>query len=395
MISEQKIKDILTRGVEDVIVKEHLEFQLKSGKQLRVKFGIDPTAPDIHLGHTVILRKLKQFQELGHQIVFLIGDFTAQIGDPSGRSQARKMLSKEEVNKNEENYLVQASKILNLENTEIVHNNDWFSKGGSRMILELATAGSIQQVLHRADFKKRLQENQDITLLETLYPLFQGYDSVMVKADVEIGGTDQLFNLLMGRRVQRHYGMPEQDIIITPLLEGLDGIKKMSKSIGNYIGITEKSFNMFEKVMLVPDDLIIKYFTLCTDFLQNDIDKISGRLKSGENPRDIKMDLAEEIVRIYHGENEAGKAKEEFIRVFSKKELPEEIEEFKLKNKKINILDLMEQAGLIKSRGEGKRLVEQGGVKIDDVVVENWDGEIEFKGGEIIQIGKRSFIKIK
>lgn len=395
IVDENKIKELLSRGVEDIIVREHLENQLKSGKQLRIKFGIDPTAPDIHLGHTVPLRKLKQFQDLGHKIIILIGNFTAQIGDPSGRSQARKILSKEEVDKNEENYLSQAEKILDLEKAEIIHNDEWFSKGGAKMIFELAAAGSIQQVLHRADFKKRLQEDQDITLLETLYPLFQGYDSVMVRADVEIGGTDQLFNLLMGRRVQKFYGIPEQDIITTPILEGLDGIKKMSKSLGNYIGVAEESSSMLGKIMSVPDDLIIKYFLLCTDIPEADIKSMENDMQSGKlNPRDAKLNLAFEIVKIYHGEKKAQKAKEEFINIFSKKELPTNIEEFKLKNAKINIVDLLLSCEAVKSKGEAKRLVEQKGIKINDKVIEGWDGKIEFKGGEIIHIGKRKFLKI-
>lgn len=298
----QKIEEILTSGMEEIIVKNHLEKQLKSGRNLRVKFGIDPTAPDIHLGHSVPLRKLKQFQELSHQIILIIGDFTAQIGDPSERKETRKPLTAEEIKKNMKEYLKQAGKIINLDKTEVIYNSEWFAKDNAKIIFKLARAGSIQQILRRTDFQKRLQKNQDITLLETLYPLLQGYDSVMVKADVEIGGTDQLFNLLMGRKVQRFYEMPEQDIMTVPLLEGIDGVKKMSKSAENYIGLTESPDSMVGKIMSLPDNLIVKYFLLCADIAEDKI-KIMGKdMQSGKlNPRDAKARLAREIVALYHG----------------------------------------------------------------------------------------------
>lgn len=391
---ENKIKELLSRGVEEVIVRESLEKKLKSGKQLRVKFGIDPTAPDIHLGHTVALRKLKQFQDLGHKIVLIIGDFTAMIGDPSGRSETRKPLTKKEVKNNLKNYLVEAGKIINIKKAEVNYNSKWFGKN-VEPILELSRAGSIQQVLHRADFQKRISEGRDITLLEVLYPLFQGYDSVKVRADIEIGGTDQKFNLLMGRQIQKHFGFEEQDVITLPLLEGTDGVRKMSKSYGNYIGVAENPNDMLGKIMSLPDELITKYSSFCTDISEADIKSVESDMKSGKlNPRDAKLNLAFEIVKIYHGEKKAQKAKEEFINIFSKKELPTDIEEFKLKTGKINIVDLLLNCGAVKSKGEAKRLVEQKGVKINDEVVGNWDGESEFKGGEIIHIGKRKFLKI-
>ena len=294
----RKIEELLVRGVEDVIVKEHLEQALKSGKQLRVKFGIDPTAPDIHLGHTVVLRKLRAFQDLGHHVILLIGDFTAKIGDPSGRSEARKPLSEEDVENNMKGYLEQAGKIIDIKKAEVVCNSSWFAKEGLRELIDLSSAGSIQQVLRRADFRKRLDEDNDITLLEALYPLFQGYDSVKVKADVEIGGTDQLFNLLMGRRVQRHYKMPEQDILTAQLLEGTDGVKKMSKSVGNYVGVNDEPVDMFSKVMTIKDDLILKYFWLCADVTQDELDSYEKRLNDGANPRDIKIELGKKIVAL-------------------------------------------------------------------------------------------------
>lgn len=392
--NENKIKELLSRGVEEVIVRESLEKKLKSGRQLRVKFGIDPTAPDIHLGHTVALRKLKQFQDLGHKIVLIIGDFTAMIGDPSGRSETRKPLTKKEVKNNLKNYLTEAGKIINIKKAEVNYNSKWFGKN-VEPILELSRAGSIQQVLHRADFQKRISEGRDITLLEALYPLFQGYDSVKVEADVEIGGTDQKFNLLMGRQIQRHFGSEEQDVITLPLLEGTDGARKMSKSYGNYIGVAENPNDMLGKIMSLPDELIAKYFLLCTDTSEANVKVMESDMKSGKlNPRDAKLNLAFEIVKNYHGEKKAQKVKEEFINIFSKKELPTDIEEFKLKKTKINIVDLLLSCEAVKSKGEAKRLVEQRGIKINDKVIEGWDGEIEFKGGEILQVGKRKFLKI-
>ena len=391
---ENKIKKILTRGVEDVIVKEHLEAQLKSGKELRIKFGIDPTTPDIHLGPSIPFRKLKQFQDLGHKIILIIGDFTAMIGDPSGRSETRKQLTKKEIKNNLKNYLSQAGKIINIKKTEIHYNSKWFSKNADS-ILELSRIGSIQQVLHRADFQKRISEGKDITLLEVFYPLFQGYDSFKIKSDIEIGGTDQRFNLLMGRQIQKHYNMPEQDIITLPLIEGTDGIRKMSKSYGNYIGINEQPNNMFGKIMSIPDNLIIKYFLLCADLPEIDIEAIGNNMKSGKlNPRDAKLNLAFEIVSIYHGEKKAQKAKDEFIRVFSKKELPKKIDELKIQKGRIGIVDLLLKCGAVKSKGEAKRLIEQKGVKLNNEVIGSWGAEITLDGGEILQIGKRKFIRI-
>ncbi|MBI3671350.1 tyrosine--tRNA ligase [Candidatus Azambacteria bacterium] len=391
---EKKIDELLSRGVEEVIEKEHLKNALLSGKQLRVKFGIDPTAPYVHLGHAVPLRKLKQFQDLGHKVILIIGDFTAKIGDPTGRSEERKPLSDKEIKNNLKNYLKQAGKILDLKKTEVFYNSKWFAKEGMKEIIMLSAAGSIQQVLRRADFKKRLNEGNDITLTEVLYTLFQAYDSVKIKADVEIGGTDQLFNLLMGRRVQRHYGMNEQDILTMHLLEGTDGVKKMSKSVGNYIGLTEKPLEMFEKIMLIPDSLIEKYFLLCTDASQEDIQKISERLKNGENPRDVKLELTERITALYHGDKKAKEARDEFIKIFSKKEKPTEIEEYKLSKIELSLIELLAESGLAKSKSDAKRLVEQGGVSVDDAVHKDIKKILSFKGGEIIKVGKRRFIKV-
>ena len=396
MINSQKIKEILERGVEDVIVKEHLEKALKSGRQLRVKFGIDPTAPDIHLGHAVPLRKLRAFQELGHRIILLIGDFTAKIGDPSGRGEARKPLGEEDVKKNMGGYLEQAGKIIDLKEAEIVYNSSWFAKEGLRELIELSSAGSIQQVLRRADFSKRLNEGNDITLLEVLYPLFQGYDSLKVKADMEIGGTDQLFNLLMGRRVQRHYKMPEQDILTTQLLEGTDGVKKMSKSVGNYIGISEKPDDMFSKTMSLKDDLILKYFWLCTNVTRDELDEYQRRVEKGANPRDIKMELGKKIVALYHSPKEAEAAQKEFEKVFSKKELPTEMPEYLMLADEISVLDLVMSAKLAKSKSDARRMIEQKGVKINGQTTNDALALIKItKEGIVLQYGKKTFMRVK
>ena len=385
MINEkEKIKILLERGVEEIIEKEHLVKMLESGKKLRVKFGIDPTAPNLHLGHTVALRKLRQFQKLGHKVVLIIGDFTGQIGDPSGRTETRKSLSKEEVKKNLKNYLTQAGKIIDIKKAEIRYNNEWFEKNGLKAILDLAKTATISQILKREDFEKRLAAHSDITLLETLYPLLQGYDSVAVKADVEIGGTDQKFNLLMGRRVQKHYEMPEQDIVTLPLIEGTDGARKMSKSYGNYIGIEEKPNEMFGKIMAVPDTLIEKYFTLLTD-----ID-----MPKNNNPYKNKLLLAETIVGMYNSLSEAKKAREWFIKTFSKKETPEDIPELRIMNQELGIMDLLIKAG-VKSKNEARRLIEQKAVEIDGAVKNDVMEKLKLRGGEVLKIGKKRFWKIQ
>ncbi|MEK9150523.1 MAG: tyrosine--tRNA ligase [Patescibacteria group bacterium] len=395
IIDPKKIDEVLTRGVEEIIEKESLVKKLKSGKQLRIKFGIDPTAPDIHLGHSAPLRKLKQFQELGHKIVLIIGDFTATIGDPSGRSETRKPLGKKEVADNFKKYLIQAGKIINIAKTEIHYNSEWFLKEGVVRLLELSRAGSIQQVLRRADFKKRIDEGKDISLLEILYPLFQGYDSVKVKADAEVGGIDQKFNLLMGRRTQRFYKMPEQDIILVPLLEGVDGVKKMSKSYGNYIAVEDAPNDMFGKIMQLPDNLIVKYFLLCTDKTESEIQKIKTDMDRGElNPRDAKAKLAYEIVKIYHGEKTAAAAEKEFAKIFQEKELPTEMPKIKLAEKETDVLELLTKTKLASSKSEAKRLIEQKGIKINGEVQNDWRKIVSVRKGTVIQSGKRKFVKI-
>ncbi len=389
------IKELLTRGVEKVVEKKHLKDALLSGKQLRVKFGIDPTAPDLHLGHSVPLRKLKQFQDLGHKVILIFGDFTAKIGDPTGRNKERKPLSDKEIKRNMKDYLDHASGVIDIKKAEIRYNSEWFKKEGLSDILVLTRAGSLQQILKRADFKKRIDQGSDITMTEVLYPLLQGYDSVKVKADVEIGGADQLFNLLMGRRIQRYYNLPEQDILTVPLLVGTDGEKKMSKSVGNYISLSENPSSMFGKIMSIPDELILNYFELCTDISEQELKDIANKMNKGENPRDFKIMLGEKIVSMYHSEKEAQKAKDEFIKVFSKKQRPTDIPEYKILTKSAILANLLVDIKFAKSKSEARRLIKQGGVKLNDEVIKDEKAEVNLKGGEILQVGKRRFIKIK
>lgn len=388
---EQKINAVLTKGVEEAIDRESLERKLKSGKQLRIKFGVDPTAPDLHLGHSVPLRKLKEFQNLGHKAVLIIGDFTAMIGDPTGKSETRKPLTEREVKENLKKYLKQAEKIIDIKKAEIKYNSSWFKKKGTSELLKLTAAGSIQQVLHRADFKKRIDEGNDITLSEVIYPLLQGYDSVKVKSDIELGGTDQKFNLLMGRKVQRYFNQPEQDIITVPLLEGLDGARKMSKSFDNYIGVREDAESIFGKIMSIPDNLILKYFELLTDFTENEISEIKNKMKDGENPRDFKMRLAEEIVKLYYNEKAAEKARENFIKVFSKREMPEEIKELKF-TESPNIVGFLLKTGLVKSKSQAWSLVQQGAIEINKEKIK--DPHYQITSEVVVKIGKKHFIKV-
>jgi len=381
-----KIDELLTRGVEEVLDKEHLRKAILS-KQIRIKFGIDPTMPDLHLGHSVVLRKLRQFQDLGHQVVLIIGDYTAMIGDPTGRTETRKVLTEQEVKDNMEKYLDQVGKVLNIKKTEVRYNSEWLDKG-LQGILSLAQAGTVNQMLRRADFKQRMEKDLDITVLELMYPLMQGYDSVAVKADLELGGTDQKFNLLMGRRVQRHFKQAEQDVMTVPLLEGLDGVKKMSKSFGNYIALDEKPGDMFGKIMSIPDALISKYIELCTDLPLSDMDDFQK-----QNPRDAKMKLATEIVKIYHGEKLAHEAEENFINTFSKKEIPDEMDEIKAGEGEL-LSEVLVKNKILVSKSEWKRLVL--GKAIHDLIKNTTILSLDSKTSEDLKlkIGKKKFIKI-
>ena len=396
---ENKIERLLSRGVAEVIEKDHLRERLLSGERLRVKLGIDPTARDLHLGHAVILRKLRQFQDLGHLPVLIIGDFTATIGDPSGKSETRPELTDKQAQENMKNYLKEAGKILDIKNTEVRYNSEWYSNKEATFLMALASKFTLARVLERDDFQKRLKESRDIGILEILYPIFQGYDSFEIRADVEIGGTDQKFNLLMGRKVQKRFKMKSQDILTVPLLEGLDGIKKMSKSLNNYIGLSDKSTDMFGKIMALPDDLMVKYFTLLTDVLDEDIDRLQkDRLNPGlatHSPKEWKEKLALEIVSICHGEKEAVKAKNNFEATFQRHEIPADIPEITVSSGGAEIVDLLVKNNIVSSNAEAKRIIEQRGVTLDGNIVAEWGMKFEIKDGAILQVGPRRFYRLK
>ena len=392
-----KIKELLTRGVEEVLIKEDLEKKLLSGRSLRIKFGIDPTGSVLHLGHAVVLRKLKEFQDLGHQIIFLIGDFTARIGDPTGRVSARKIMEDKEINENMKTYIKQASIILNMSKVEIRYNSKWLGKLNFEELIKLTSKVTFAQVAQRADFKARIKNDVDLSLQEFMYPVMQGYDSVMLKSDVEIGGTDQKFNLLMGRQLQKRYNQEQQDIVTCPLLEGLYGKDKMSKSLNNYIALTEEPKGMYGKIMSLTDNLIIRYFELCSYLPLEDINKFKQQLKNNKiNPRDLKMKLAREIVRIYHGEKKAQQAEEHFVKTVQNKEIPDEVRSKKLEVRSMNIINLLMEVKLVGSKGEARRLIAQNGIKVDGKIVEDANLEIKIsKDGVLIQRGKRQFVKVK
>jgi len=395
---EEKIEkdlELIQRGTVEIISLEELREKIKNfyekGIPLKVKAGFDPSAPDIHLGHTVLLRKMRMFQDLGHTVYFLIGDFTARIGDPSGRSTTRRPLTHEEVKKNVLTYEKQIYKILDKEKTKIVYNSSWYGKMKFEEILDLASHYTVARLLERDDFLKRYKENKPITLLEFLYPLMQGYDSVVLDADIELGGTDQKFNLLVGRELMRDYGKAPQVIITLPLLEGTDGKEKMSKSLNNYIGIDEAPEAMFGKIMSIPDEIMPKYYELLTN-LPLDILK-------NKHPREAKFNLAEEIVRQYYGEEKAKKTGQEFERVFKEKEVPENIIEFKLspselKERRIWIVKLMRLLNFASSNAEARRLIEQGGVTLDGEKITDPNLEVEIKKPLILKVGKFKFAKI-
>jgi len=390
----------LKKGTVDLIRDEDLQKKLersaKTGKPLRVKLGLDPTAPDIHIGHTVVIRKLKAFQELGHTVIFLIGDFTGMIGDPSGKNVTRPPLSREEINANAETYKAQMFKLLDPDKTELRFNGEWMDKFGAADFIKLCAKTTVRQILERDDFAKRLEEEKPISLHELLYPLVQGYDSVALNADVELGGTDQKFNLLMGRNLQREYDQEPQVIITTPLLEGLDGVNKMSKSLNNYIGIDEPPNEMFGKVMSISDDLMWRYYELLTDATVDDLNVLKFKAQSGdENPRDLKVTLAKQIIKDFHGWEAADDAEEEFERRFVKKEMPDEIEERTIEGGVHRLADLLAQTGLANSKGDARRLIEQGGVKVDGEKASAANAEINVSGdGVLLQVGKLKFLKV-
>lgn len=393
--------DFLKKGTVDVIREEDLKTKLersaKTGKPLRVKLGLDPTAPDIHVGHTVVIRKLKAFQDLGHTVIFLIGDFTGMIGDPSGKNVTRPPLSREEVNANAETYKRQMFKLLDPDKTELRFNGEWMDKFTAGDFVKLCAKTTVKQILERDDFTKRLNEEKPISLHELLYPLVQGYDSVALNADIELGGTDQKFNLLMGRNLQREFDQEPQVVITTPLLEGLDGVNKMSKSLNNYIGIDESPNDMFGKVMSISDDLMWRYYDLVTDLTPAEISNLKSEISNGKNPRDVKVNLAKLIIKDFHSQADAIEAEDEFNRRFVKKEIPDEIEEISIAAQTYRLADLVLASGLVESKGEARRLIEQGGVKINgEKATSAGAAEIGLAPGDslILQVGKLRFARL-
>ena len=384
MTVEEAISKI-RRGTNEIISEEELKKKLSSGKKLRIKLGVDPTAPDLHLGHSVIINKLKVFQDLGHQIVFLIGDFTARIGDPSGRSATRPMMTEEQIMRNIKTYQDQVFKILDREKTEVVFNSKWLNALGIEGLLKLASKHTVAQMLVRDDFEKRFKADIPISIVEFMYPLLQAYDSVALQADVELGGNDQKFNLLLGRDMQRDAGQEPQVVITMPLLVGTDGVKKMSKSYNNYIALNDKPQDMFGKLMSISDELMMFYYELLT---QENLDEIKQM-----HPKEAKMKLGSIIVERYWGKEAAETAKAEFNKIFANKDLPTEIEEYKCDKDKIKLSELLFVSKMVSSKNEARRLIEQGGAKVDNEKVTS-DTEIEIKDGMILQAGKRKFKKI-
>ncbi len=398
---------VLQRGVAAIIpeeeLREKLEKSARTGKPLRVKLGLDPTAPDIHLGFAVVLRKLRQFQEFGHIACLIIGDFTAMIGDPTGRSKTRPQLSREEVEANARTYQQQLYRILMPERTEIYFNSDWLGKMSFADVIQLASRATVARILERDDFQKRLAEGKPLGMHEILYPLCQGYDSVAIQSDIEMGGTDQIFNNLVGRDLQREYGQDPQIVLAMPLLIGLDGEEKMSKSLGNYIGITEPPDQMFGKVMSLPDNLMVSYFELCTDVAMDEVRDIAVGLNEGRlHPMEVKRRLAREIVTIYHSAEAAHEADREFLRVFSQRELPEEMPEVEVpadivKDGRVWLPRLLSSTGLVSSNNEGRRMIQQGAVEINGERIGDPNAELEVQSlkGAVIRVGKLKFARIR
>ncbi|ONN27766.1 tyrosine--tRNA ligase [Thermosipho affectus] len=387
--------EILKRNVVDLISEEELVERLKENRPLRIKLGVDPSRPDLHLGHAVVLKKLKEFQDLGHHVILIIGDFTAMIGDPTGRNTTRPMLSAEEVRKNAETYANQAFKILDKDKTEVRFNNEWLGNMDFADVVKLAGKYTVARMLERDDFSKRLSEGQPISIAEFLYPLAQAYDSVAIEADVEIGGTDQLFNFLVGRKIQEEFGLKPQIVMTMPIIEGTDGKLKMSKSYDNYIAFTDEPNNMYGKVMSIPDELIIKYMRLVTNIPEDEIDEYEKLMKAAKiNPRDVKMRLAREIVAFFYDENIAKEAEENFVKVFRKKELPDEMPEIEIKEGEYNIVDLMILVEATSSRSEAKRIVNQGGVKFDGNKVKSFKDFVTVEKEHVLKVGKRKFFRL-
>ena len=387
---------LIRRGIDELLVEEELANKLRrsarEGRPLRIKLGLDPTAPDLHLGHTVVLNKMRQLQDLGHQVIFLIGDFTASIGDPSGRNVTRPPLTPEQIRENAETYFRQASLVLNPERTEIRYNSVWSEALGTRGMVQLASRYSVARILERDDFTKRMKAGVPISVHEMLYPLMQGYDSVALQSDLELGGTDQKFNLLVGRELQREYGQEPQCVLTMPLLEGLDGVEKMSKSKGNYVGITEPANTMFAKVMSISDTMMWRYFTLLSFRSMDEIDQLKAECEAGRNPKEAKVLLARELVDRFHGAGASEAAVEDF-ELRARGGVPDEIEEVKLSPAPRGIVAVLRDSGLVPSASEAGRMLAQGGVRVDGSVVS--DRGLELAAGTyVVQVGKRKFRRV-
>jgi len=402
-MSTKDIKEqlkIIKRGTVEIITDDDLvkklEKSISAGVPLKIKAGFDPTAPDIHLGHTVLIHKMRQFQELGHEVIFLIGDFTGIIGDPTGRSETRKSLTREDVLKNAETYKEQIFKILDPKKTQVRFNSEWFAKMSAMEVVSLGAMRTVARMLEREDFKKRFASQQEITILEFYYPLFQAYDSVYLKADIELGGTDQRFNLLMGRHMQKTMGVEEQVVVMMPLLEGTDGVQKMSKSLGNYIGITESPKEMFGKIMSISDELMVRYYELLSDISMDELEKFKKGIKDGSiHPMELKKRLASEIIRRFHSEIEASDAQREFEKVFSQRELPDDmpVVELKWDGDELWLPHIIHTSGVSKSSSEARRLIKEGAVTVNGERVTDIEKKLR-RGEYILKIGKKRFVKI-
>lgn len=392
--------DIIKEGTIEIIPEDELvkkfEKSVKENKQLNIKLGCDPSRPDLHIGHSVVLNKLRQFQDLGHNTILIVGDYTGMIGDPSGKKKTRPQLTFEETREYGKTYFEQAGKILDLAKAKVVYNSDWLSKLNLKDIINVLSKFTVQRILERDDFTNRIREQTEISLHEILYPIMQGYDSYAINSDVELGGTDQKFNNLVGRDVQKRFGKEPQVVLTMPLLEGTDGYEKMSKSLDNAIGITEEPKNIFGKTMSIPDILIYKYFSLCTKLDNSELKKIKEQLESGEvNPRDLKRKLGFELVKIYYDSDTAERSIEEFDKIFIKKEIPDDIPEVILKEKTLKLVDLLSNTKLSESKTNARKLIEQGAVTIDGEKNLDMNSNINIKDGMIIKVGKRKFLKIK
>ncbi len=400
MITVEEQLELIERGVVDCISREELKAKLensvKTGKPLKIKAGFDPTAPDLHVGHTVLLQKMKHFQDLGHEVYFLIGDFTGFIGDPTGKSETRKPLTREDIANNAETYKEQVFKILDPVKTRIAFNSEWLGKINSFDMIRLASELTVARMLERDDFKKRFEDNRPISIHEFLYPLIQGFDSVAMEADVELGGTDQLFNLLVGRDLQRSRGQEPQIVLTMPLLEGLDGINKMSKSLGNYIGITEPANDIYGKTMSVSDELMFRYYELVSDLSNAEIEELKQGLEEGSlHPKEIKQKLARELTARFHGQEDALKAEQNFENVFAKHDLPDDMPEFSLSSDEpVWLPKLMVDSGLVSSTSDGRRMIKQNAVSIDGEKIGDTDFKVEPAGDLILKVGKRRFCRI-